>query len=86
VPGLPTRGPIRYVPPKSVGPNDTLPRGHQNGYVDRFGNEWVKGPSRRPQDDFEWDVQLSPKGKVSIGHRSKDGGHVNVSPDGIVTH
>ena len=34
---------IRYVPPKGYQPSNPLPRGPQNGYVDRFGNEWVRG-------------------------------------------
>ncbi|MCI0683401.1 MAG: polymorphic toxin type 17 domain-containing protein [Gemmataceae bacterium] len=51
------------------------PRGDQNGYVDRDGNEWV--PARQPgggDEDFHWDVE----------HR--DGTHTNVRPDGEVHH
>jgi filamentous hemagglutinin len=85
---LPTKGNIRYVPPRNYQPGNPLPRGPNNGYIDRVGNEWVKGPSRTPGQPFEWDVQLSRTGKEQIGWLSRDGnrGHVNVSTDGHVTH
>ena len=74
-PGLPHRGGgYRFVPPKSWHASEPLPRGPQNGYVDRFGNEWTKGPSRTAGQAFEWDVQ------------HPDGTHTNVSLDGEVTH
>jgi RHS repeat-associated protein len=84
--GLPTTGRIRYVPPKNYNPSQPLPRGPRRGYIDRFGNEWVKGPSRTPGQPFEWDVQLSQAGKADLGWLSRDGAHVNVSLDGEVTH
>lgn len=84
--GLPTSGRVRYVPPKGYRPSMPLPRGPQNGYIDRFGNEWVKGPSRTEGQAFEWDVQLSHTGREQIGWMSPDGNHVNVSLDGEVTH
>lgn len=80
---LPTSGRIRFVPPKNA---TTLRRGPQNGYIDKFGNEWVKGPSRTAGQDFEWDVQLSTEGKTQLGWLSRDGSHVNISLDGRVTH
>ena len=41
--------------------------------MDKFGNEWVKGPPHHfPEDPFEWDVQLP------------GGGHLNVSINGVV--
>jgi hypothetical protein len=83
---LPISGRIRYVPPKGYRPSMPLPRGTQNGYIDRFGNEWVKGPSRTEGQAFEWDVQLSDSGRAMIGWMSRDGAHVNVSLDGEVTH
>lgn len=43
---LPTSGGIRYVPPRGYSPSMALPRGSNRGYIDRFGNEWVRGPSR----------------------------------------
>lgn len=43
-------------------------------FMDRFGNEWTKGPSRTAGEAFEWDVQL------------RDGGHWNVSLEGHITH
>jgi hypothetical protein len=84
--GLPTSGKIRYVPPESYKPSKPLPRGPNNGYMDRFGNEWVKGPSRTAGEAFEWDVQLSRTGRKMIGWLSPDNSHVNVSQVGHVTH
>nr|WP_232062354.1 polymorphic toxin type 17 domain-containing protein [Variovorax sp. PBS-H4] len=84
--GLPSTGRIRFVPPTNYNPASPLPRGPQNGFVDRFGNEWVAGPSRTAGHPFEWDVQLSPTGREQIGWLSRDGRHVNVSPFGEVTH
>jgi RHS repeat-associated protein len=84
--GLPSEGKIRYVPPNDYNPVNPLPRGEQDGYLDRFGNEWIIGPSRTPGQPFEWDVQLSRTGQQQIGWLSRDGIHVNVSPLGEVTH
>ncbi|MHB9861849.1 polymorphic toxin type 17 domain-containing protein [Streptomyces sp. YIM S03343] len=63
-----------------------LPRGPRKGYIDRFGNEWIKGPSRTAGQPFEWDVQLSKLGKAKLGWLSRDGSHLNVSLDGEITH
>jgi hypothetical protein len=52
----------------------------------RFGNEWVKGPSRAPGSSFEWDVQLSRSGRNQLGRLSRDNAHRNISLDGRVTH
>jgi hypothetical protein len=71
---LPTQGKVRYVPPKNWHPSEPLPRGPNHGYVDKFGNEWTKGPSRTKGQPFEWDVQRP------------DGSHWNISLDGKVTH
>ena len=51
-------------------------------------NIWTKGPSRTKGEAFEWDVQLSKRGKEKIGWLSHDAnkGHVNVSLKGKVTH
>jgi Novel toxin 17 len=84
--GLPGQGRIRYVPPEDYNPVNPLPRGPQGGYIDRFGNEWVVGPSRTLGQPFEWDVQLSRTGQQQLGWLSRDGAHVNVSPLGEVTH
>jgi RHS repeat-associated protein len=84
--GLPQQGRIRYVPPKGYDPRNPLPRGPNNGYVDRFGNEWVKGPSRTAGEPVEWDVQLSPTGQAQLGWASRDGSHLNVSLEGRITH
>ncbi|MFC0645881.1 polymorphic toxin type 17 domain-containing protein, partial [Cellulomonas phragmiteti] len=39
----------------------------KDGPLDRFGNEWINGPARTPEDPIEWDVQLSDRGRFSIG-------------------
>jgi hypothetical protein len=85
---LPTSGPIRYVPPSNWKPGNGLPMGTLNGrsgFKDKFGNIWSKGPGRAG-DAFEWDVQLSNAGKQQLGHFSKSGSHINVSPEGKITH
>ena len=84
--GLPNQGRIRYVPPRGYNPASPLPRGGQGGYLDRFDNECVVGPSRTPGQPFEWDVQLSRTGRQRLGYLSRDGAHVNVSPLGEWTH
>ncbi|AIK97194.1 polymorphic toxin type 17 domain-containing protein [Candidatus Odyssella acanthamoebae] len=83
---LPTQGKIRFIPRKSYNPSKPLDRGDSYGYVDRFGNEWTKGPSRTEGQDFEWDIQLSRQGQSKIGWASRDNKHVNVSLDGKITH
>jgi hypothetical protein len=86
--GLPYQGRIRFIPEEGYNPNTPLPRGPQNGYIDRFGNEWVVGPSRTPVHPYEWDVQLSRVGRSQLGWLSSDSdmAHVNVSPLGEITH
>jgi RHS repeat-associated protein len=83
---LPTQGKIRFVPPDWYNASMPLPRGSSHGYVDKFGNEWTRGPSRTPGEPFEWDIKLSDTGRAQIGWLSRDGRHVNVSLRGIVTH
>jgi Novel toxin 17 len=83
---LPNRGKIRYVPPKNWHPSNPLPRGKQKGFIDKFGNEWVKGPSRTKGQASEWDVQLAKNATDSIKALSRDGSHLNVSLDGMITH
>jgi hypothetical protein len=83
---LPTTGKIRYVPPEGHPPSQPLPRGPNGGYRDRFGNEWLKGPSRTPGQPFEWDVQIGRNATPGFRALSRDGRHVNVSLDGEVTH
>ncbi|WP_338423844.1 hemagglutinin repeat-containing protein [Buttiauxella ferragutiae] len=83
---LPTSGKIRYVPPEDYSASQPLPRGPNNGYFDKFGNEWVKGPSRTAGQAFEWDVQLSRTGKAQLGWATRDGSHLNISLDGKITH
>ena len=83
---LPNQGKIRYIPPEDYSPSQPLPRGPNNGYIDKFKNEWVKGPSRTAGQEFEWDVQLSRTGKSQLGWATRDGSHLNVSLDGKITH
>lgn len=83
---LPNKGKIRYIPPEGYSPSQPLPRGPNNGYIDKFKNEWVKGPSRTAGQEFEWDVQLSRTGKAQLGWATRDGSHLNISLDGKVTH
>ncbi len=83
---LPTTGKIRYIPPEGHPPSQPLPRGPNGGYRDRFGNEWLKGPSRTPGQPFEWDVQIGRNATPGFRALSRDGRHVNVSLDGEVTH
>uniref|UniRef100_UPI0036DCB42C polymorphic toxin type 17 domain-containing protein n=1 Tax=Photorhabdus sp. RM322S TaxID=3342825 RepID=UPI0036DCB42C len=83
---LPTEGKIRFVPPEDYIPHSPLRRGINKGYIDKFGNEWTKGPSRTQGQPFEWDVQLSSQGKTQLGWASRDGKHLNVSLDGKITH
>lgn len=61
--------------------------GNTKGFVDRHNNVWVKGESRTVDEHFEWDVQLSTKGKKfakdMIGVNTQ---HLNVSMKGKITH
>ena len=54
--------------------------------MDRFGNEWTRGPSRTAGQPFEWDVQLGKNATKGVIWASPDGAHLNVSLDGEVTH
>ena len=88
---LPTKGKVRFVPPKKLA-NGKLARGRNGGALDRFGNEWVKGPSRTKGQDFEWDVQLTPAQQKNWQHLYAEKGkkgkitHLNISLDGKITH
>jgi hypothetical protein len=83
---LPTTGKIRFVLDEDYRASNLILRGKRNGYLDKFGNEWVAGPSRTPGELFEWDVQLSPLGRKKLGWASRDGKHLNVSLKGRITH
>ena len=88
--GLPTKGKLRYVPPKKFHianglPEKRLPDGG-TGFIDRFGNVWVQGESRTKGQAHEWDVQLSRQGIQQVGWMTRDNTHLNVSLDGRVTH
>lgn len=82
--GLPTKGPIRFVPPKRQTVLQPLKK--SGGYRDRFGNVWEKGPTRTSGEHFEWDVQLGKGATRGLRAFSRDGKHVNVSLRGRVTH
>ena len=83
---LPIEGKIRYIPPKGYHPSNALPTVNKKGFRDKYGNEWVKGPSRTAGQAFEWDVQLSNAGRLQLGWASRDGSHINISLDGRITH
>ncbi|MBQ4523077.1 MAG: hypothetical protein IJA10_09030, partial [Lachnospiraceae bacterium] len=82
---LPTTGKIRFVPPKDWTASQPLKK-MNGGFIDKFGNIWTKGPSRTIGEAFEWDVQLSKKGKELLGWLSRDNSHLNVSLEGKITH
>jgi hypothetical protein len=82
--GLPTDGPLVFVPPKKWNPKNPLRTNDKKGFLDAFGNEWRKGPSRTPGQAWEWDVV--PRGNSSLKNLSRDGSHLNVSLGGKVTH
>ena len=84
--GLPTEGPIPFVPPKKWQVNNPpterypTPGGTKTGIVDAYRNGWVWDPLKK-----EWDVQITTSGsKFRIF--SPDGRHANISSDGHVTH
>ena len=88
---LPRKGKMRFIPSKSDlmrGKLSTQKVGNERGYVDKFGNVWIKGPSRTNGEEFEWDVQLT-KTRGELFKRSglsSDGKHLNVSLQGRITH
>ena len=59
-------GRIRFVPQRGQDPTNSLVKGPNNGYIDRFGNEWVRVPSCTSGQSFEWDVQLPRIGRQQI--------------------
>jgi hypothetical protein len=79
--GLPNSGPIRFIPQRGYNPSAPIRRGPNKGYVDKFENEWIFATQKN-----EWDVTLSRTGKAQLGHFSKSGSHLNVSPEGKITH
>lgn len=82
---LPIKGTIRFIPrPGDVMRCQILRR--DGGYVDSFNNIWKRPKGENLPIDFHWDVQLSTLGKISIGHYSNSGNHVNVTQDGRIAH
>lgn len=67
------------MPQRNYSPSEPLRKGDRGGFIDRFGNEWQKGSSRTIGYTFEWDVQLSTKGRAKLGWASKNGQYLNVS-------
>ena len=88
---LPRKGKMRFIPSKSDlmrGKLSTQKVGNETGFVDKFGNVWLKGTSRTNGEEFEWDVQLT-KTRGELFKRSglsSDGKHLNVSLQGRITH
>ena len=88
---LPRKVRMRFIPSKNDllrGKLSTQKVGNERGYVDKFGNVWIKGPSRTNGEEFEWDVQLT-KTRGELFKRSglsSDGKHLNVSLQGRITH
>ena len=88
---LPRKGKMRFIPSKSDlmrGKLSTQKVGNETGFVDKFGNVWLKGTSRTNGEAFEWDVQLT-KTRGELFKRSglsSDGKHLNVSLQGRITH
>ncbi|AIL65468.1 hypothetical protein NOVO_05495 [Rickettsiales bacterium Ac37b] len=83
---LPREGKVRFIPRDDWNPNDPDRGPNGKGFKDKYGNIWVSGPSRTKGQKFEWDVQLSDKGRQMFGWASRDGKHINVSLDGKITH
>jgi hypothetical protein len=83
-------GPFRYRPLDGYKPGNPLPKGPNGGYLDRFGNEWQKGPYHGdPTKGFghEWDVQLSKSGRAHFKQYGLgEKGYINVAPDGTLSH
>jgi len=83
-------GPFRYRPPDGYKPGNPLPKGRNGGYLDRFGNEWQKGPYHGdPSRGFghEWDVQLSKAGRAHFQQYGLgEKGYIDVAPDGTLSH
>ena len=93
--GLPTRGTYRFIPEEEYSLCNPLRIGSRGGYMDRFQNEWIKGPYHgdpKLSCGYEWGVQLSSRGEnkwnIRNGASSAQGGghYINVRPDGMKSH
>lgn len=94
---LPMDGDVQYIPPRDWKAHQPLKKGTK-GFLDDYGNEWVKGdlrfhkgkhhPDVMQEGNFEWDVQLSKAGRHKFRDHLKDKNqtHLNVSWKGKVTH
>ncbi len=84
-------GPYRFMPPRGHNPSHRLPKGLSGGFLDRFDNEWVRGPAHgkaaADRDLFEWDVQLSPQGMFKWGHAAHPNqSYIDVTRMGFISH
>ena len=83
--GLPTDGRFHFV----ADGNKVEFNRSKGGYVDRYGNVWLKGPYHGDPKlgfTYEWDVQLSASGKNAWGKFANGKGYINVRPDGGLSH
>jgi hypothetical protein len=74
--GLPTDGPVPFVPPRNWDPSKVDSR----SITDAYGNVWQRGPrhGRGTNDSpYEWDVQVS-NARSGLGTLTHDGAHLNV--------
>jgi len=79
-------GPFRFRADPGYLPGNSLPMGPKGGFLDRFGNEWVRGPYHgdpKAGYTYEWDVQLSPSG---MRHWGATKPYINVHPKGFKSH
>jgi hypothetical protein len=87
--GLPTNGPVVFVPPKGKSSiTECKFNGDGGGYVDAHGNIWTKGRGTSGTGaPKEWDVQVA---KGSLKPLAGDGKHLNVACNndrvGVITH
>jgi hypothetical protein len=79
--GLPTEGEVTFDPSKGKRANDIKKDGDGN-FKDKYENTW-----KWDNVKSEWDVTLTDRGKNKFGHLLEKGrGHLNVSPEGKITH
>ncbi len=84
-------GPYSFMPARGYNPSHRLPKGLSGGFLDRFDNEWVRGPAHgkaaADRDLFEWDVQLSPQGMFKLGHAvHPNQSYINVTCMEFISH
>jgi hypothetical protein len=82
---LPHKGKIRFIPKRTDIRNCQLSRSQNGGYIDKFGNIWVK-PSGIIMGKFHWDVQMAKNKRGKWGWLMNSDEHMNVTQDGKVPH